>query len=121
MAVGELNLIWDRGLLKNDLCGCGAHFWDCPFWQRVGLEAYGGWEKVDLEEMLGLEQSVTRLRQWPLLVVPGVARRRLGKASTYAAHMQRLYLAISEVSGCPVVVDSSKNPCLALLCVGCPT
>jgi hypothetical protein len=116
VAVGELTYVWERGLLKNELCGCGSPFRECPFWQRVGLEAFGGWEAVDLYEMLRLERSVTRLRRWPLLIVPLVQRGAFEDAvRNYSEHIQRLYLAIARVSGCSVVVDSSKNPCLAML------
>ena len=115
VAVGELNYIWERGLLKNEPCGCGSPFRECPFWRDVGAEAFGGWETVDLPELLRLEQSVTRLRHWPLLMVSRLLPRLHREAVTYAHHMERLYLAIARVSGSQYVVDSSKNPCLALL------
>ena len=116
VAVGELNYIWERGLLKNEPCGCGLPFRECPFWERVGQEAFGGWGELDVSEMLKLERSVTRLRSWPLLFVTRLQRRSFKKAVTeYTKRMERLYLAAAAVSACPIVVDSSKNPCLALL------
>ena len=115
-AAGELNYVWERGLQKNELCGCGRPFRECPFWQRVGEEAFGGWENVDLSEMLRLERSVTRLRRWPILFMARLQRRSFKKAvREYAGRMERLYLAVAAVSACPIVVDSSKSPCLALL------
>jgi len=115
-AVGELNYIWERGLMKNELCGCGRRFRECPFWQRVGEEAFGGWEELDLNEMLKLERSVTRLRRWPLLFLARLQGRSFKKAvREYAGRMERVYLAVAAVSACPIVVDSSKSPCLALL------
>jgi hypothetical protein len=115
VAVGELNYVWERGLRKNEPCGCGARFRECSFWEQVGLEAFGGWEKVDLPELLRLEQSVTRLRRWPVLMASPLLPRVHKEAVTYAGHMERLYLAIARVSGARCVVDSSKNPCVALL------
>jgi sulfotransferase family protein len=116
VALGELNYIWERGLVKNELCGCGRPFRECPFWERVGQEAFGGWDQLDPREMLKLERSVTRLRSWPLLFVTHLQRRSFKKAvAEYTKRMERLYLAAAEVSACPIVVDSSKNPCLALL------
>lgn len=115
-AVGELNYIWERGLMKNELCGCGRRFRECPFWQRVGEEAFGGWEELDVNEMLKLERSVTRLRRWPLLFLARLQGRSFKKAvRKYAGRMERVYLAVAAVSACPIVVDSSKSPCLALL------
>jgi hypothetical protein len=115
VAVGEINYVWERGLLKNEPCGCGAPFRDCPFWRDVGVEAFGGWDAVDLPELLRLEQSVTRLRRWPLLIASRALPRVHRDAVAYALHMQRLYVAAAHVSGSPFVVDSSKNPGLALL------
>ena len=115
-AVGELNYIWERGLVKNELCGCGNPFRDCEFWQRVGQEAFGGWDRVNAPEMAALAQSVTRLRHWPLLFLSGLQRASFKRmVQEYASQMERLYLAVPEVSGSSVVVDSSKSPSLAML------
>ena len=43
-AIGEVRHLWERGLRDNSLCACGEPFHDCPFWQRVGEVAFGGWE-----------------------------------------------------------------------------
>ena len=42
-SVGELVFIWERGLKRNDRCGCGARFHDCAFWAQVGEVGFGGW------------------------------------------------------------------------------
>src|SRR5919198_4383583 len=70
--VGELRYVWYRRLVKkgNVLCGCRALLSECPFWERVGDEAFGGWDRLDAAEVRALERSVERNRYMPLLVEP---------------------------------------------------
>jgi hypothetical protein len=55
--VGELRYIWERGLHDDELCGCGERFGECPFWQAVGREAFGGWDAVDADEVIALDKT----------------------------------------------------------------
>jgi hypothetical protein len=108
-AVGELVHLWERGVAGNELCGCGARFHDCKFWLRVGAEAFGGWEAVDSAEMLSLHRSVNRHRFIPFMVTPSVSRSYERRANVYGELQERLYRAIQRVTGCRIVVDSSKE------------
>ena len=72
-SVGELVHLWERGLKENNRCGCGQPFADCQFWDRVGEVAFGGWDRLDVEEVLALKASVDRNRFVPLMVLPGLA------------------------------------------------
>jgi hypothetical protein len=115
IAVGELHWIWERGLLRDELCGCGAHFRDCPFWSKVGMEAFGGWDNVDAEELRDRRHALLRLRNVPLSFAARVRPEYERGLVAYAAHMERVYVAIRAVSNCDVVVDSSKAASAALL------
>ena len=35
LSAGEVRRVWERGLLGDELCGCGQPFSACPFWTRV--------------------------------------------------------------------------------------
>ena len=70
VAVGELRYVWQAGVEANELCGCGEPFDECPFWTAVGEEAFGGWDKVDVDEVLALEAAVLRHSRIPLLAAP---------------------------------------------------
>src|SRR6266705_3371373 len=59
-ALGEVREIWQSGLRENRLCGCGASFRECPFWTRVGAEAFGGWDRLPLAEVLKLWRAYDR-------------------------------------------------------------
>jgi hypothetical protein len=113
-AVGELVHLWERGITEGERCGCGEPFQRCPFWQKVGAAAFSGWDTVDVNRIAALRAQVDRTR-----FIPALASRRdfppgLSQALTeYTAYYSRLYTAIAEVSGCQLIVDSSKHPSLA--------
>jgi hypothetical protein len=107
---GEIRQIWQRGVRDNELCGCGEPFLSCPFWTDVGADAFGGWSLLDVDRALELQRRVDRLWTIPMLAL----RRPVGAfgrhLSDYHNLLARLYGAIRRVSGCEVVVDSSKDP-----------
>ncbi len=41
--LGEVVHLWQRGIRADEKCGCGVRFAACPFWQRVGEHAFGGY------------------------------------------------------------------------------
>ncbi len=111
--VGELWLMWERGVRENELCGCGQPFRSCGFWTAVGDEAFGGWDNVDVEGMLEVIPFLRRFRYVPFFALAAgtgahakKTKRVLGE---WGPVLQRLYPAIQRVSGARVVVDSSKH------------
>jgi hypothetical protein len=114
-SVGEIVHIWRRGLVGNQLCGCGESFRSCPFWTRVGEEAFGGWDSLDADELLRLQHRVDRNRYIPLMLAPWLwppYRRALVR---YTDLLSRLYRAIQKVSGARMIVDSTKHASYAFL------
>jgi hypothetical protein len=105
-AAGELRYVWQRGLLEDRLCGCGEAFSQCPFWTEVMDRAFGGRDDVDAEQVVAHQRALTRLRQVPRILTTG------GRPASadYLRSLSRLYGAVAEVSGCELVVDSSKLP-----------
>jgi hypothetical protein len=108
-SVGELSYIWVRGVSENELCGCGARFRECPFWRKVGEEAFGGWDRVDADDLVSLRAAVDRTRYVPLMLAPATSPRYRAMLTRYAHFLGRLYEAILRVSGARVVVDSTKH------------
>jgi hypothetical protein len=114
-SVGEVVFIWERGLKRNDRCGCGERFLDCEFWTRVGDGAFGGWQGVDVDAFIRLRAEVDRHRNLDRLSglrKPGTLAPAM---SAYAEITDSLYRAIAEVSGAPVIIDSSKHVSYALV------
>lgn len=116
VAVGELVHLPQRGLVDDELCGCGETFRACDFWQAVGARAVGGWDRVDAHELRALQHRVDRNRYIPWLVTmrgrSPVARADLTR---WAEFLAAVYAAIAAESGADVVVDSSKHASTAFL------
>jgi Sulfotransferase family len=114
-SVGELVHIWQRGLKENNLCGCGRRFRDCHFWRRVGEQAFGGWDAVDVDEVLALQHAVDRTRRVPLMCLPALWPPYRARLRRYLDLLDRLYLAVRQVAGAPLLVDASKHASHAFL------
>jgi hypothetical protein len=111
VSVGELRLIWFKGIRGGGLCGCLEPFPDCPFWTKVGEEAFGGWDRLDLPAVLRLRRHLDRAVRVPKLLAGG----RGSEVADSVSLLQRLVAAVLRVSGATVMVDSSKTPAHALL------
>ena len=115
VAIGELVHLWSRGLKDNELCGCGDPLGECSFWGAVGDLGFGGWDNLDLEEMIRLQYAVDRNRYVPLMLAPRVLPRFRRALGQYSDVLARIYGAIREVSGASVIVDSTKHVSYAFL------
>lgn len=115
-AAGELVHLWQRGVLDDELCGCGQPFSGCPFWAEVGKVAYGGWDRVPKDWAIGTRWAVDRTRRVPWLALPALAtpgyRRRM---RAWARYLRRLYTGLAEAGSARLVVDSSKHLSYSLL------
>jgi Sulfotransferase domain len=113
VSVGEVVHLWSRGVLGDESCGCGAPFSQCPFWGKVGDQAFGGWDLVDGHAVERLRLRVDRTRFLPWLMLgrgPGDFESALAE---YGGVLERLYRAIQDVSGAQVVIDTSKHASFA--------
>lgn len=111
--MGEVVHLWQRGLLDGERCGCGEDFPDCPFWREVGEVAFGGWPRFGVADFQSLKASVDRTRFVPALAAPRLGAGARARVSAYDEVYRRLYEAVRAVSGCGVLVDSSKHVSLA--------
>jgi len=106
---GELRL-WARRFATNYFCGCGAHLKECGVWREILERAFGAIDEIDAQEMLTLFDRGCRLYHVPLMAVPGgdaIIERGIHR---YLANLEKLYREIHAVTGCRVIVDSSKFP-----------
>lgn len=112
-SIGETVHMWRRALVDDEPCGCGEPFSACPFWATVGKAAYGGWDRVDLDEVAELKAAVDRTRFLPRLTGATLEESLGERVRRYAGLYARLYAGVRETSGASVVVDSSKHASLA--------
>ncbi len=108
-AIGELRYIWERGIVKNRLCGCGMPFHDCHVWQAIMENAYGGMQQINAREMSEQTESF-RIQNLPLTWIPPIRQKEIDRLQAYTANLEKLYRAIQTTTGSRVIVDSSKNP-----------
>ena len=101
MGAGELFRLADAAWPRAEFCSCGKPLPECPVWSEVvrrWAAAVGG----DPFATYGRLQR--RCERWPLPAVGSAVWQ------DYAAHTLAMFTAIRDVTGRPVVVDSSKVP-----------
>lgn len=118
--VGELFYMWQGGLRRDQRCSCGSQFSQCPFWVAVGQRAFGGWDRVDGEEVMRLQQQVDTTGRMVLGPVLRLLPGHRARTARYLDITRRVYRAVSEVSGEAIVVDSTKRPSTARLLAADP-
>ncbi len=121
VSVGEITNIWKVGFAENFPCGCGAPFSECAFWREVVAEAFPPPGGLRLEEIRSLRRRVQRGLGKLKLLSPLQSRSYRLELDRYAAVVERLLRAVSRVSGCGVVVDSSKLPSHGLVLARAPS
>jgi hypothetical protein len=75
--------------------------------------AFGGWDEIDVTRVAALRSQVDRNRFIPALARRKISPKMRNLLTEYTFYYARLYAAIVQVSGCDLVVDSSKHPSLA--------
>lgn len=108
-STGEINNLWQRGLIENKLCGCQRPFLECDCWSAIINQAFGGVDQIDPYQ---IKKYATLLTNTDLFLrwFSGNEKRFATKYQDYLPILQRLYSATQSVSGCNFIVDSSKNP-----------
>ncbi|HZY56257.1 MAG TPA: sulfotransferase, partial [Rubrobacteraceae bacterium] len=107
---GELNFVWERNLLENRRCGCGAPFRECEVWNRVFDGAFGGMEGVDAREMARLQSTHALAFHTMLTSFPDRLRPAAHQRHKFLGRLEKLYEGVRRATGSRVIVDSSKRP-----------
>jgi hypothetical protein len=105
-STGELRCFWHKGWLEGRLCGCQRPVRNCPFWEEVASIAFG--EDVDRAVLTAALAQDEILRTRPRELARLLAGAWSPQHALYARCLTALYAAISQASGCEVIVDSSK-------------
>ncbi|MCK5384426.1 MAG: sulfotransferase [Alphaproteobacteria bacterium] len=108
---GELMRLATSGWMKNEYCSCSEPVNACPFWREV----YAHWHKKTggkPEDYAVLQDRFERFRRLPILLKEHWKPSRDFKE--YAEMTVAMFQAVQKVSGCNIIVDSSKYPFRAL-------
>ena len=117
VTVGELRCLWIRGLLGDELCGCGTPFRSCGHWRDIvaGLPAAETREAYT-SRVLRVQKTVEKSKMIPLLLAPSLRSKEFSdRLDEYKHALRRLVSRIFEKTGARVIVDSSKKPAYALI------
>jgi hypothetical protein len=107
--VGELRYLWDRGLIENRSCSCGAAFDQCPVWQEIVSRTFED-GRVSAEALVRLREEGLRTRHMLLTPTQRSLRAKVAGMGEYPALVEKLYKVVREVSQSRVIVDTSKFP-----------
>ena len=109
--VGEIRNAWQRGVLENQVCTCGATFDHCRFWQaviaRLPFPASDRAKELSFLHRKAVHPSLAFPFTWTHLPAPDL--------TVFSAATEELYAAIAEIAGVHQLVDSSKSPLYARL------
>lgn len=106
---GELCKIWRYGLIENRLCGCGLPFKECSFWNDILVNAYGGADKINGQEIYGLRKRTAYMRHIPLMLIPNGMSLLGPRLHRFQDILEKLYHSIQSQTECKVIVDCSKS------------
>ena len=107
--VGELRFIWENGFIHNRCCGCGKSFYECPLWSQVARRTEKS-EKIPAPDCMAHARDVDGIKNPDVILQVLDLREPTHQQSKYTQAISSLYEHISAVSGCSVIVDSSKTP-----------
>jgi hypothetical protein len=108
---GEIRFLWER-ILEGRLCGCRERFEDCPVWSRALKSGFGfpDRSRIDVGDVADWQRNSLRLvRTFQVLRAAHGRTRGSNSLRAFADVSQRLYRALTEVTGARVIVDSSKR------------
>lgn len=109
-AGGELMHFFGRGVTQNELCACGNLFRECDVWGNVIRELREIASPACAAKIDPFRHAVTEGRHLPTMILspwkPPSLRHHLAE---YKTTVLRLYRTVQRVTGCRVLVDSSKN------------
>ena len=114
--IGELNRLWDWGLVSNFRCGCGLPVRECPTWHEILegadrlLEGTGIGPLADARIDLAQAAVVRWPRMMQLLRAKPGPHPDCPELDRYVAASSAVYRSIAAVTGARVVVDSSRLP-----------
>jgi len=116
-SAGELRFLWQRSAEPGWLCSCGRPFAECVVWGPL-LKPEGVIDPAavgDMADILLREQRVLRLSS-----IQRVYGQGAPSASPALAALGAFYRSLQAVTGCTVIVDSSKQPLYADLVAAIP-
>ncbi len=106
---GELRHIWEMSLLNNRLCGCGNPLIECNVWKEIFKDSFGGFDQINAKETNKLIKTTTRSKDILSAFFPILKNNHSKITSKYKDKILKLFEGIQNITGCNVIVDTSKS------------
>ena len=109
--VGEVSKVHRSGWSGDGSrrCACGVQLDECTYWPQVRRSWSDSVQGGNVERYVALQRRYERFRYgWPRLLCNSI--RPSADFKSYVQQTEAVYRAIQQVSGKPVVVDSSLTP-----------
>lgn len=106
---GELKFFWNRGVVRDERCGCGDAFSECPLWRDVTARLLPA-DVALAPDAARRRQAIERTRRLPALL----RRSSPEQIRDYCAQEAAVITALGAAHSARVVVDSSNDPIRAL-------
>jgi len=110
-SAGEIRHIWDRGLCKNQLCGCGKDLILCDFWSEVLANALGADYQKKVKEFRALALDVDQPKHLIKMFLGRKKSEYSEKKALYLKLLRKLFQSLANTLGDDItILDSSKTP-----------
>lgn len=104
-SVGEVSYIWERGVQKNELCGCGTPFNECDFWQQVLRDGFG---RLTTKDARRFGEAFESVKGGLFDFSPNIGKA-YAPDPLFVDISRTLYTSIARIAGDDTIIDSSKN------------
>ncbi|MCW5935659.1 MAG: sulfotransferase domain-containing protein [Fimbriimonadia bacterium] len=105
--IGQFTDIWGKYHTKH-LCACKTPFRECPLWSNIFQTAYGSLDGIDAQQMKRW-RNLSRTRSIPKMLFQGPERWLSANQGDYPKLLGKVYQTIQQISGCQLIVDTSKD------------
>ncbi len=121
-SLGEVHQLLQRGILNEELCGCGSSVVKCPFWSEVLRGSLPTPFSATAQRLLSKQRPAVSNKHLLRSRIFHLPSRQAAKSEAeYGSVLAAVLASASHVSGCPVLVDSSKRASHAMLLVNQPS
>ncbi|MBT8125681.1 MAG: sulfotransferase [Gammaproteobacteria bacterium] len=112
--VGELRYLWQRGVVDDSQCGCGASFSRCEIWSKV-VRSCRATMGESLEKAIPIFESLNRTRAFPRIFFAKMFNIKNDKIDKYLDFESTLYQNLVGFTNKTTLVESSRYPGRAIL------
>lgn len=110
---GELFRLWDYGLQRGGICGCGELLTECSTWRAIYQEAFGDIDHFNPQLLVDWRERNVKTNS--ILTVRSNLQKLVTNQDPVLPMLDAFYCSIATTTNSAVIIDSSKHPMYAAL------